>query len=149
MKEFYNVRPAKANKEREMLTAQMTNTPEKLALFNEMKVRYQNEAVTNLVENNTDPVRIIQWNGELLQKIYPIYSDDRRPSSAVDFRAPFYSPVKQMFGKKFNTLYFNIAVIWSMTIGLFITLYFELLKKLVNSFELWRKYRRKFVRIET
>jgi ABC-type multidrug transport system ATPase subunit len=149
LKEFYNVRLAKANKEREMLTAQMTNTPEKLALFNEMKVRYQNEAVTNLVENNADPVRIIQWNGELLQKIYPIYSDDRRPSSAFDFRAPFYSPVKQMFGRKFNTLYFNIAVIWSMTIVLFITLYFELLKKLVNSFELWRKYRRKFVRIET
>ena len=149
LKEYYNVKLAKANRDRETLTAEMTNTPEKLALYEEMKVRYQNEAVTALVENSADPVRIIEWKGELLQKVYPIYSDDRRPASALDFRAPFYSPVKQLFGSKFNTLYFNIGVIWAMTILLFVTLYFEVLKKLVNGVEMWRKYRRRFVKLES
>lgn len=149
LKEYYNVKLTKANKQREDLVAEMTNTPEKLAAYSSMKDRYQNEAVTNLVENNVSTARIVEWQGELLQKIYPIYSEDSRPVNKLDFRAPFYSPVKQFMGVKFNTLYFNIAVIWSMTIVLYITLYFELLKKLVNSVEMWRKYSRKLVKIES
>jgi len=149
LKEYYNVKLTKANRAREELIAGMTNTPEKLAEFNRMKERYENEAVTNLVENNVSAVRIVEWNGELLQKIYPIYSEDHRPANKLDFRAAFYSPTKQFLGVKFNTLYFNIAVIWCMTIVLYITLYFELLKKLVNSVEMWRKYSRKLVKIES
>jgi ABC-type multidrug transport system ATPase subunit len=149
LKEYYNVKLTKANRAREELISEMTNTPEKLAEFNHMKERYENEAVTHLVENNVSAVRIVEWNGELLQKIYPIYSEDQRPENQVDFRAAFYSPVKQMFGRKFNTLYFNIAVIWSMTILLYVTLYFEVLKKLVNSVEMWRKYSRKLVKIDS
>jgi len=148
LKEYYNVKLTKATREREAMIAEMTNTPEKLAAYNDMKDRYQNDAVTRLVENTTDPVRIIEWKGELLQKVYPIYADDHRPSSKLDFRAPFYSSVKQFMGSKFNTLYFNIAVIWTMTIVLFIALYFEALKKVVNSFDMWRKYSRKLVKIE-
>ena len=148
LKEYYNVKLARANQEREAMITEMTNTPEKLAAYNDMKVRYQNEAVTMLVENSADPVRIIEWKGELLQKVYPIYAIDHRPSGSLDFRAPFYSSMKQFMGWKFNTLYFNIAVIWTMTVILFIALYFEVLKKLVNSVEMWRKYSRKLVKIE-
>lgn len=149
LREYYNVKLTKATADREALIVEMTNTPEKAALFNEMKMRYQNEAVMTLVENTSEPVRIVEWNGQLLQKVYPIYLDDQRPASPIDFRASFYSPAKQFAGGKFNTLYFNIVVIWTMTIILFIALYFEVLKKLVNSFDMWRKYRRRFVKIET
>jgi hypothetical protein len=85
----------------------------------------------------------------LLQKAYPIYSEDPRPAGKLDFRAAFYSPEKPFMGKKFDTLYFNICVIWTMTLVLFIALYFEALKKLVNSVEMWRKYSRKLVKIES
>jgi hypothetical protein len=148
LKEYYNVRLNKAVREREARVAEATDTPEKLAEFNSMKERYLNEAVTSLVENTSDPVRIVEWEGELLQKIYPIYSEDSRPSGPLDFRAPFYSPVKHFMGAKFDTLYFNISVIWTMTIVFYIALYFELLKKFVNSVEMWRKYRRKLIKIE-
>lgn len=149
LKEYYNVKLTKANREREAMIAELTNTPEKLALYNEAKVRYLNEAVTNMVENTASAVRIVEWKGELLQKIYPIYCEDQRPASKIDFRAAFYSPVKSFMGSQFNTLYFNIAVIWIMTIFLFVALYFELLKKLVNSVEMWRKYSRRLVKIES
>ncbi|MEI9921697.1 MAG: ATP-binding cassette domain-containing protein [Bacteroidota bacterium] len=149
LKEYYNVKLSKANREREVMIAEMTSTPEKAAAFNEMKTRYENEAVINMVEHTTDPVRIVEWNGELLQKIYPIYNEDQRPMGPLDFRSEFYSPVKHLFGTKFNTLYFNIGVIWCMSIGLFIALYFDLLGRLVNSVEMWKKYRRKFVKLES
>jgi hypothetical protein len=146
---YYNIKRTKANNEREALVSQMTDTPEKAAQFQEMRVRYQNEAVMNLVQHTSDPVRIVEWNGELIQKIYPIYDDEQRPDGPLDFRSEFYSPVKQMFGTKFDTLYFNIGVIWFMTIVLYVTLYFDALGRLVNSVEMWKKYRRKFVKFES
>jgi hypothetical protein len=149
LKEYYNVKLTKANREREEMVVRMTDTPEKAAEYNEMRNRYENEAVTNLVEHTTDPVRIVEWNGELLQKVYPIYNMDQRPGGVLDFRSEFYSPVKPLFGKKFNTLYFNIGVIWFMSIILFVTLYFDVLGRLVNSVEMWKKYRRRFVKLES
>jgi hypothetical protein len=148
LKEYYNVKSMKANRDREAMMAEATNTPERMAQYNEAKIRYQNEAVTNMVENTTASVRIVEWNGELIQKVFPIYCDDHRPAGPLDFRAQFYSPVKQFMGMKFNTLYFNITVIWIFTILLYIALYFEALKKLVNSVEMWRKYRRRLIKIE-
>jgi hypothetical protein len=34
-----------------------------------------------------------------------------------------------------STYWFDIMVIWLMTIGLYVTLYLELLRKLINSFD--------------
>jgi hypothetical protein len=44
-------------------------------------------------------------------------------------------------GYYFDTLYFNIAVIWSMTVFLFVTLYLDGLKRLIKRLEGSRRYR--------
>jgi ABC-type multidrug transport system ATPase subunit/uncharacterized tellurite resistance protein B-like protein len=148
LKRYYNIRINNAIRDREAIVGEMTNTPEKLKAFNEMKNRYQNEAVTTLVENTAETVRIREWKGELLQKIYPIYLEDARPRGLFDFRANFYSPEKQFMGRKFDTLYFNVSVIWVMTIVLYIALYFDALKRLVKGVETWHKYRRRWRKVE-
>jgi ABC transport system ATP-binding/permease protein len=43
-------------------------------------------------------------------------------------------------GKIFDTLYFNVAMIWVMSFLLYAALYYELLKKGVHAFEMRRKY---------
>ncbi len=149
LKEYYSRKSSNAIQEKETLVDSLTNTPEKLAKFNELRERYKNESVSDMVENTTSLARIVEWKGELLQKVYPIYSDDARPAHALDFRAAFYSPVKPFFGMRVDTLYFNIAVIWSMSILLYIALYFEVLDKVVNSVDTWRKYRKKLIRKES
>ncbi|MEQ1588680.1 MAG: hypothetical protein ABL895_22530, partial [Cyclobacteriaceae bacterium] len=90
-----------------------------------------------------DPMRIVEWKGELVQKVSPIYFDDHRPAGPLDFRANFYVPTKHFAGMKFDTFYFNIAFIWFISVLFYIALYFQLFKKLVNSFEMYRKYRGK------
>ncbi|NOS90813.1 MAG: hypothetical protein HOP30_02720, partial [Cyclobacteriaceae bacterium] len=60
-----------------------------------------------------------------------------------DFRENFYVPQKHFMGRKFDTLYFNIAIIWLMTIILYVTLYLEVLKKLVHALAMRRKYNKK------
>lgn len=122
---------------------EMTDTPEKLNLFNSNRMKYQNENVRDMVEGKNEQIRIVKWKGELIQKHAPIYFDDHRPANALDFTANFYVPVKYFAGQKFDTFYFNIAMIWFFSIMFYIALYFQLFKKLVNSFEAYRKYRGK------
>jgi hypothetical protein len=104
---------------------------------------YVNQAVTDAVKNITTTERIVEYKGNLIQKIYPVYMDEHRPSQLFDFSANLYQPTKHFMGVKFDTFYFNISVIWSMTLVLFITLYFDSLKNIIKIMEGNRKYRRR------
>jgi ABC transport system ATP-binding/permease protein len=143
---MYQRRISLRNRERDAIVRARTSTPQDLAAYDKMREDYQNKAVTDLVKNSAETSRIVEWRGELVQKYFPIYMDDTRPSHALDYRAPFYSPVKYFFGRYWHTLYFNICVIWMMTIVMYVTLYFELLKRVVKSVEMYKKYSRRLVR---
>ncbi len=143
LNKYYTIREHNATEAKDSIIRQLTNTPEKLELFDQSRMRFVNEAVNDWVTNSNDPMRIVEWKGELIQKLSPIYFDDHRPSNPLDFRANFYVPTKYFAGKKFDTLSFNISFIWFITILLYIALYFQLFKKLVNSLETYRKYRGK------
>ncbi len=140
LKKLYTIRSTKATIEREALVSSLTDTPEKFAAYNLARMRYKNEEVTRFVENRNSLSKIVKWDGRLVQKIDPIYFDDHRPHNPVDFTANFYNPTKHFLANKYDTLYFNIAAIWVFSILLYIALYFQVLKRIVNSFEIRRKY---------
>ncbi|MGC4023635.1 MAG: ATP-binding cassette domain-containing protein [Cyclobacteriaceae bacterium] len=143
LREYYSIRSNNAQEERDKLMLHLTDDEEKKVAFEKLKTKYQNEAVTTMVENTQNPTRIVEWDGELVQKIYPIYFNEHRPEHLFDFRDNFYIPYKYFAGKKFDTLHFNLCVIWLMTILLYVALYFELLQKAVHGFAMRRKYGRK------
>ena len=140
---MYSKRSASASRKKDSITRSMTNTPEKLEAFNRERMRYQNEEVSRSVENRNSLSKIVKVKDRFVQKIFPVYFEDHRPANPLDFTANFYSPAKHFLGKKYDTLYFNITMIWCFTIILYAALYFQLFKKLVNSFELRRKHLRK------
>jgi ABC transport system ATP-binding/permease protein len=76
LKEYYAIRMNDAMLQRENLTDQLTNTPEKKAAFEELRLKNKNEAVTDMVENSNTINRIVKWRGSLIQKIYPVYSGE-------------------------------------------------------------------------
>ena len=141
LRTYYNFQVAQSLKNREKMVIELTNTPEKMAFFNSMRMRFQNKSVSDMVENKNDPSRIVEWKGKLIQKIYPVYFSDHRPSNYVDFTGSFFIPTKHFMGKEFYTLYFNIAIIWTMIILLYAALYYDVLKKIVHGLETRRKYR--------
>ncbi|MGB4972752.1 MAG: ATP-binding cassette domain-containing protein, partial [Cyclobacteriaceae bacterium] len=143
LKSYYQLRGNNAINEREDLIASLTDTPQKLAAYNDNIMKYKNEAVTQMVENSNDPVRILEWQGQLVQKIYPVYFDDHRPRNKLDFTANFYNPTKHFLGRHYDTFYFNISIIWFMSLLLYIALYFDLLKRGVQSIENRIKYRKR------
>ncbi|HET9487272.1 MAG TPA: ATP-binding cassette domain-containing protein [Chryseosolibacter sp.] len=143
LKKFYSNKVSRASREKESKIRSMTPSSQAIIEFNSARNRYVNEAVSNAVKNISSPDRIVEFDGRLIQKIYPIYIDEHRPLHFFDFSASLYQPTKHFAGMYFDTLYFNIAVIWSMTVFLFITVYFDLLKRVVQILEGNRKYRRK------
>ncbi len=143
LKKFYGNRWKKADEEKQSAVLALTDTPEKQKLYDLSRMRFENESVTTMVENSNEPKRILEWDGQLVQKVSPIFFDDHRPIHYFDFSANFYVPTKYFAGQKYDTFYFNLAMIWFFSLSLYVTLYFEILKRFIKALENYRKYRRK------
>lgn len=131
LKSFYTHRYNGADKKKDEMVLALTDTPEKDKAFNKFKEAYQNEAIAELVKNLTEAHRIIEQDGKLIQKIYPIYKDPS-PDHNVDFDAQFYMPSKHFMNSNVDTLIFNLGVIWSMSFVLGLMLYFDVLRRAID-----------------
>jgi ABC transport system ATP-binding/permease protein len=143
LKTYYHNKMQNAVADKEQLVDSMTSTRDGKLEFEKLRSRFVNKAVSDAVRNITSADRIVEYEGRLIQKIYPIYNLEHRPRHYLDFSANLYQPTKHIAGSYIDTFLFNILMIWFMTIILFITLYFELLKKFVKLLDYHRRYRRK------
>lgn len=132
LKRFYVKRYNQADLRKEQLVGSMVadKSGEEFTLYRE---RYHNDAITELVKNVSETHRIIEQDGKLIQKIYPIYKDPD-PDHAIDFDAQFYMPAKHFLNRDVDTFVFNTGVIWSMTLALALLLYMDVLRKIIEAF---------------
>lgn len=100
-------------------------------LYESKRNAFHNESISDLATKKYEKNMILQYKGELVQQNDPIYRDPI-PNHKLDFRSHFLAPRKHFLGIYFDTFWFNICFIWIMTITLYITLYFESLKKLID-----------------
>ena len=95
-------------------------------IFIDKRDNYQNESLTELVKNKNEMNKIIEFEGQLVQKSDPIYRD------AKYFRAHFFAPKKQLFGYSIDTFWVNVIVILGMAFILFAMLYLDVLKRTIE-----------------
>ncbi|MEL7002317.1 MAG: ATP-binding cassette domain-containing protein, partial [Bacteroidota bacterium] len=131
LRKFYTIRYNNADNQRDKMVISMTDTPEKREEFDRMKNLHRNETVANIVRNQNETHRIIEKDGHLIQKIFPIYKYPD-PKHLLDYRSQFYVPQKHLFGAYFGTFGFNLMVIWMMSLIMVFTLYFDSLRKLIE-----------------
>ena len=134
LKQYYTNRHIAANKEKDARINELTEVLGGKKNFEEFRESNQNEAIGVLVKNQDDPLRIIEAKDRLIQKIYPIYKDPD-PDHFIDFDAQFYLSSKHFMNVTIDTLYFNLCVIWAMSIILYITLYYNIFRKIIGGFE--------------
>jgi len=142
LKQLYVNKYNSAFDEKVAIMDSLTRTPELKAKFDSVKFTFQNDAIETAVKNVNTTYRVIELDGKLVQKIYPIYFDDHQPKHFFDFRTKFYAPKKYFAGLYFDTFVFNISMIWVMSLILFVTLYFDGLKHLIKL--ITNKSRRRF-----
>ncbi len=99
--------------------------------FQALRNDYFNTSLEEFVTCEKETQKIIEFHGELVQKLDPIYMD---PGHKF-IKAHFYSPTKPIFGLKVDTYIVNVLVIWAMTCALYLILYFRILKKVLSSGE--------------
>lgn len=116
----------KYSDEKDKLLIELNKDEEAKEEFIKLKNEYTNESLENLVTNKNDLDKIIEWHGELIQRADPIYKDPQ------GFRAHFLAPSKKLFGQYITTFSANLLVLWLFSITLAISLYFDLLRKLIE-----------------
>jgi ABC-type multidrug transport system ATPase subunit/uncharacterized tellurite resistance protein B-like protein len=127
--EYYSKIFTRADKiKQKIINTNLENKPE---VYYRFRDNYHNEAVADIVKKVYETNKILEFRHELIQHYDPIYQDPV-PQKKSDFRSHFFSPKKYFMGKYFDTYWFNICVVWILTIIFYITLYFDLLKKLVT-----------------
>ena len=131
LRKYYVKLYNKASNEKDRLISDQQQTPKGREYFLNLKRNYYNESLSDLVRNSGEVDRIIEYRGNLIQKVDPIYlySDSKL------VRSHFYAPEKQIFGFFVNTFWVNILVIWFSSVALYLVLYYRLLKRGLDSLE--------------
>jgi len=99
--------------------------------FIAMRGKDYNENLADFVLNRLNANKIYDADDKLIQKADPVFM---RPGSKFG-RAHFFAPYKQIGNLRIGTLVFNFIVIWIMIIVLFVTLYFNILKRFIRLLE--------------
>jgi ABC-type multidrug transport system ATPase subunit len=98
--------------------------------YQKFKNAYSNHSLEDFVTNSNTLNFITEDKNSLIQKSDPIYLD---PYNHRYLGAHFYAPSKNLFGYQLDTFSANILVIWFMTLLLTITLYYDVLRKVIEN----------------
>ena len=114
--------------------------------FLELRAKDYNESLADIVLNRMSASKIYDAGDRLIQKADPVFM---HPLSRAG-RSHFFAPFKQVGNLKIGTLLFNLIAIWLMVIFLFVTLYFNILKRFIVLLErlklpILRKYGRELL----
>ena len=99
-------------------------------VLNNMREKYENNRLTNLALDFDNIKKTVKTSGKFVQKMNPGYM---KPSSRAG-RSHFFAPVKIIGSHEIETYNFNLAVIWILTLILYVALYFTLVRRFVESF---------------
>jgi len=99
--------------------------------FLKLRDMYTNESLEEFVTNKNETQKVVDFKGEIIQKMDPIYMDTKHNF----IKAHFYAPEKKVFGLELDTFVVNVIVLWIITIVFYFILSFRLLKRLLDSGE--------------
>lgn len=126
VKRHYNTLSNKSREQDNALKAKLSSMDTSKNYFIELRNQYQNENLADLVKNSNTVSKIIEYDGELVQKTDPIFKEGK------GLRAHFFAPTKKIFGNKIDTFWVNIFVLVLYTFMLFVMLYFDVMKKSID-----------------
>jgi hypothetical protein len=93
-----------------------------------LKEQYFNRSVSDMVLNNNEMSKIILSGKKFIRKDSPVYQYPLSPAG----RAQFYSGIKRIGNYEIETKWFNLLILWIMTLTLYLTLVGDILRKLLS-----------------
>ena len=96
----------------------------------QLKQKNHNKKLEEVLRNKAEFDALKEEDHQLVQVIEPIF---KLPESR-NGRAHFYAPVKKIGNMTFDTVWFNIIFIWFTSLIIYLTLIFDVFRKLLNLF---------------
>lgn len=119
-----------ANDKREKVVVKLSKAGQDYLV--QLRKDNDNENLNDLLKNKRTSDPFLEIDGKLIQKTDPIFLD---PAPDGIIRAHFFAPRKAFAGNYYDTFWINNLVIWFMSLVMAITLYFDVLKKFLDSIE--------------
>ena len=131
LRDFYKNLYNGADDKMDQKKFRLTNSANKREEYLSLKNAYHNTDLQRFITNSNHffSNKIIEYKGELWQKVDPIFQD---PESTC-FKAHFLSPTKRIGHITLNTFYANALFIWLINITLFIALYYRVVPHTLTS----------------
>jgi ABC transport system ATP-binding/permease protein len=96
----------------------------------ELRSRYENDQLKQVVLERLKVEKLVETSTRIIQTYEPGFM---KPLSNYG-RAHFYAPYKKLGDMEISTFWFNLAVIWLVSLLLYITLYFKILSRMIAFF---------------
>lgn len=96
--------------------------------------QYHNIKLKDIVTKAYEPNKSFEYRNRLIQNFDPIYMDPE-PGNFPGFRTHFFAPSKYFFGRKTDTLVFNVSLVLFSTLILYLLLYFETGSRIIRNIE--------------
>lgn len=136
LKEHYNEIFQAKNQQRDAIVNHLVATQPRL--YEAKRNAYHNESIADLATKAFEKNKILLFKDELVQQYDPVYRDPV-PTSALDIRSHFLAPRKHLLGHFFDTFWFDLAMIWVMSLVLYVSLHVEFLRRMGNLFSWVRR----------
>ncbi|GAA4838393.1 ATP-binding cassette domain-containing protein [Algivirga pacifica] len=122
---------AMSEKDKRIVEVEKLYAAEETSIY-EVKKNTFNDRLKELLRNEDALNKTQVFEERIIQNSDPIYAVRKDMAHPLDYRTHFFAPVKYLFGQFFDTYWYNVLAIWFMSFVLFVTLYFDLLAKLIN-----------------
>ncbi len=131
-----------ARAQKDLITHKMQDELGGNQKFVEFQEHYENQSITDLVKNasNFGGEACLEKDGRFIQTTDPIYAD---PLESNLGSAHFFAPRKKFLGRFYPTFWFNVCVIWIMSLTLMVTLYYDVFKRIMDFFGNIRLFKKK------
>ena len=96
-----------------------------------LKTDYYNNNLAAFVLNTNLGQQFVEKPNEIIRKFQPVFM----APAANNGRSHFCAPYKLIGNLQIDTFWFNLMVIWLVSIVLFIALYFTVLRKILSVFD--------------
>jgi ABC transport system ATP-binding/permease protein len=126
---IYNKKLSRATQEKDKIYLSLVKELGSKEAVEKLRQDYQNNSLSDLVLNNLELEKIREAGDRLIRVKDPVYQDPVSNNG----RAQFYASEKKIFGKTIRTFWFNVFFIWFTALTLYLMLYFDVLRKLMES----------------
>ncbi len=127
IKEYYRITYLNLKQDKDQLINQLKAREGDQFLYDQ-KLRNHNKALEVLALNSETKNFYRETPYGYMQKVAPIYKDPDKTNG----RAHFMASQKYLSGYTIDTFIFNLAIIWLMSIFLYVTLYYDWLRKIIQ-----------------